>query len=182
MQRLILTLLSLFCLQVVPAKHYKILYLNSQQIKINDAYAKVGDSFDDKTVIKWSVDRQAMKVVEAETNKRYLMVAKLSEGRELTVYDILTKNKHLSTHEGENTQDKYLKLEMTIADEYNLLDSIEISTELLVDDKHYFLGSYRYGDTILTKKLNTYGNIIVIDKSLFYVDENLTSFLRMCLH
>ena len=153
------------------AGNYKILYLNSSQIKIDNAFASVGKIFSDKAVIKWSEERQAMKVIDIDTHKRYLIVAKLEDGNEQTAYDILMRNKHLSTHDGGNEiQDKYLKLEMSIADEYDLLDSIEIPTELKGDDKHYFLGSYRYGDTRLTKKLEYKENIIVIDKSLFLVD------------
>lgn len=171
MKKLAVTLLLMSIYTNVMSGNYKILYLNSQRIKINEAFAKVGDTFSDNTIIQWAEDRQAMKVVDMDTNKRYLMVAKLEEGNALTAYDILTRNKHLSTHDGGvEIQDKFLKLEMSIADEYDLLDSIELPTEIKVDEKHYFLGSYKYGDTRMTKNLKHDGKSIIIDKTLFWVN------------
>ena len=153
------------------AGNYKVLFLNSHQIKIDGRSAKVGDVFDDHSIIKWTEERQAMKVLNIDTNKRYLMVARLNEGKELTAYDILTQKKRLSTHDGNLlTEDKIAKLEMDIAEDYYLLDRIELATELEVDDTHYFLGSYRYGDTKLTKILKHEGGCIVIDESLFHVN------------
>ena len=59
---------------------------------------------------------------------------------------------------------------MSIADEYDLLDTIVIATELKVDNQHYFIGSYRYGNTRITKKLEYNNNCIVINKNIFNID------------
>lgn len=98
------------------------------------------------------------------------MVARLSEGKELSAYQILTRNKHLSTHDDTTPMNEIIKLRMGLADQYDLLDVIEIQTDLKVDDSHYFLCSFEYGDTKLTKKLNSCKGKVMIDKSIFYVD------------
>lgn len=164
-------LLQLLLLTIVQAGNYKVLYLNSHKISINGKSVKVGDVFTDKDIIKWTEDRQAMKVIDVETNKRYLFVAKLANGTEQTPYDILTRNKHLSTHDdGVDTKNDILKLKMSIANEYDLMDSIELPTDLKVDSLHYFVVTYQYGDTKLAKRLKHKDNNIIIDKSIFFVD------------
>ena len=166
-------LVALLCLglSTALAENYKILFLNSSKIKINNKPAKVGSVFNEKATIKWSEERQAMKVISTSSFKRYLMVAKLSEGREKTAYDILTRNRHLSTHDnGQGIADPILKLENNIANSYDLLDEIEIPSDLTIDEMHYFIGSYEYGDTKLTKKLKHNNQNIIIDRSIFWVD------------
>ena len=172
MKKLNLVLFQLLIfLTMAQAANYKILFLNSHKIKINGQPAKIGDVFDDKSTIRWSEERQAIKVINMETNGRYLFVAKMAEGVEQTPYDILTRNKHLSTHD-ENTEinSNIIKLKMRIDNEYYLMDSIELPTELKIDASHYFLVTYQYGDTKLTKKLKHNNGNIVIDKSIFLID------------
>ncbi len=154
----------------VMADNYKILYLNSNQIKINGKPAKVGQNFNEKAVITWSEDRQAMKVIETNSHVRYLMVARLSEGNELTAFQILTRNKHLSTHDDSATANNIMQLKAALSNNYDLLDAIEIPTKLKQDDSHYFLCTFQYGDTKLIKKLTGNNNMLVIDKTIFLVD------------
>jgi len=155
---------------IAMASNYKILYLNSNQILVNGKPARVGDEFNEKAIIKWSKERQAIKVIETNSYIRYLMVAKLSEGKELTAYQILTRNKHLSTHVDATTINNIVKLKSDLADGYDLLDTIEIPTKLKQDNSHYFLCTYQYGDTKLIKKLMCDKEMLVIDKSIFWVD------------
>ena len=157
---------------LTKAVNYKILYVNSQQIKVNGKVAKVGDVFTEKAIIKWSKDRQAMKVIDMNTKKRYLLTSKPTEKKELTALDIMTRINHLSTHApgDESMMSDFDILEYSIAPRYDLLDSIMIPTTLKVNENHYFLGSYKYGDTRISKRLNHKNGSIVIDKTLFHVD------------
>ena len=152
------------------ADNYKILYLNSNHILINGKPAKVGVEFNEKAVIKWTEDRQAIKVIETNSHVRYLMVARLNEGNNLTPEEILTRNKHLSTHDDATTTNNIIKLKSDLEDSYDLLDVIEIPTKLIQDKSHYFLCTYQYGDTKLTKKLTNDQNALLIDKTIFMVD------------
>lgn len=152
------------------ASNYKILFLNSDRILINGKPAKIGDVFNDKAVIKWSQERQAIKAINTKTNKRYLFVARLSEGKELTVEQILTRNMHLSTHEDATTTDNIIQLKSELEDSYDLLDTIEVSTKLKQDNSHFFLCTYQYGNTKFVKKLKCDKERLVIDKNIFWVD------------
>lgn len=158
----------------MKAQNLKILWLNHPQIWINGQLAKVGDVFNEKATIKWFRDKQAMKVMDIENGKRYLMVARPSEKRELSVLEILTRINHLSTHGPEDEiQESFDALENSIQSQYDLLDSIAIPTDIPVNDNCYFLGSYKYGDTRITKRLKFVDKHIIIDKTLFNVDNKV---------
>ena len=170
---IMLLFLCLVTATTITAARYKILYLNFPKIMINGKYAKVGDVFDEKAIIKWTEDRQAMKIVDIDSRKRYLMTSKPAEKKELTAYDILTRNKHLSTHDnGIEGGSAFDRLEASIEEEYDLLDQIkiELPTGIALDKKHFFRVSYDYGDTRLTKKMRVQKKQIIIDKTLFVVD------------
>lgn len=172
-KKTMILLLALMTATTITAARYKILYLNFPKILINGKSAKVGDIFNEKATIRWTEERQAMKVIDLDSHRRYLMTAKPAEKKELTAYDILTRNKHLSTHEnGVESGSAFDRLEASIEEEYDLLDQIEIKlpTGIVLDNKHYLQVSYEYGDTRLAKKLQVLKNQIIIDKTLFVVD------------
>lgn len=110
-------------------------------------------------------------MVDKKTKVRYLLVSKPTAPREETIGEILTRIGNLSTHgDGTELTSIFDKLVNDIKDSYDLMDSIEISTDLVVTDKSYFLGSYQYGDTYLSKPLKYEGRNLIIDLSLFNVD------------
>lgn len=167
----ILSLLALLSVLIsTEATTYKVLRLNHPQIFINGKLAKAGDTFDDSAVIRWTKDKQAMQVIDMDSKKRYLMVARPSEKKELTALEILTRTNHLSTHAPGDEVEPFDKLEMSIAQAYDLFDQITIPTDIIVNDTHYFRATYVYGDTRITKRLKYENGCIVIDKSLFHVD------------
>ena len=156
----------------MEAKEFKILFLNYPQIWINGKASKVGDTFDENAVIKWSKERQAMKVIDIDSKKRYLMVCKPTDKKEQTILSILTNVEHLSTHGPENQMvDLFDQLANNIQQAYDLLDSIAIPTTIGIDKNHYFIGTYKYGDTRLIKKLSCENGNIIISKDIFFVDD-----------
>lgn len=154
------------------AASYKILKINHNQIWISGKLVKVGDVFSDKDVIKWTKDWQAMKVINLTNHRRYLFVARPHEKREQTILEALTRINHLSTHDSNEQEltSEFDRLENSISNSYDLFDVIEIPTAISVDESHYFIGSYKYGDTHITKRLNYQDGKIIIDKTLFHVD------------
>lgn len=171
MKRILSLLALLTILMSAKAKIYKVLRLNHPQIYINGKQAKTGDTFDEKAIIRWTKDRQAMQVIDTNAQKRYLMVARPMEKKELTALEILTRVNHLSTHDQGDEAEPFDKLEMSIAPAYDLLDYIAIPTDITVNDTHYFRGTYEYGDARITKQLKYENGCIIIDKSLFHVDD-----------
>ena len=170
MKRILSLLILLTTLLPTEAANYKVLRVNHPQIYINGKTAKAGDTFNNNAVIRWTKDKQAMQIIDTDSKKRYLMVAKPSEKKELTALEILTRINHLSTHDNGDETEPFDKLEMSIASAYDLYDQITIPTDITVNSTHYFRATYEYGDTHITKRLKHENGCIVIDKSLFHID------------
>lgn len=154
---------------IILANSYKIIFLNAKQIYVEGKLAKVGDILTDRSVVTWTKERQAMKIIDIDSNQRFLMVANDKGPKKLTVVDILTSVNHLSTH-SQNGMSPYDILEGSIDSHYNLLDSIHIPTDIVVNDNNYFTLSYRYGDARITKKIKYVDGNLIIDKTIFDVD------------
>lgn len=94
----IIAVLTVVC--HVFADKYKVLYVNSTGIKIEDKDADVGSIFSDKDKIVWMDDQQAMKVINLDTNRIMVIAAKaLKKKRSTSLYEYLTSTRHLSTRD-----------------------------------------------------------------------------------
>ena len=92
------SLLMIAC--CVFADKYKVLYLNSSEIKVGNKTIVVGNVIDDKDVIKWTSDQQAMKVMNLNTKRVIVLAAKaLKKKKSTSLYEYLTNTKHLSTRD-----------------------------------------------------------------------------------
>jgi hypothetical protein len=92
-----------------------------------------------------------------------------------TGMEALISSKRLSTNDFMDTSDApktiYEKLGSVFESQYDLLDAIELPADVELNDKCYFQATYKYGDTMLTKKLKSKnGNTVILDKSIFEVD------------
>jgi len=146
--------------------------MNYPTLHINGKPAKVGDVFDDKAIVRWSKERQAMRVFNLDKKKQILMVAHTVNPKGNSITDILTANKHLSTHStSSQTPPSLLRmLQHTFEKQYDLMDTIKINSPISLSDKKYFQASYYYGDSRITKKLNSNGGEVYIDRSIFNID------------
>lgn len=152
-------------------RHYKVLYMNNPEILIDQKLAHVGTTFSDNSIIVWAKDEQAMKVQDMANKKRYVMMAIPIERKPLTALQILTRLGHLSTHASNESVSPFEELENSFAPRCLLLDSIEIPTVISVDETHYFRGWYQYGNARFMKRLSHKDGFIIIDKTLFDVNE-----------
>lgn len=175
-RKLILIIIVIFHLSIVDwarADRYKILFMNHPKLLINGKTAKVGDVFDDNAIVKWSKERQAMKVFNLDKKKQMLIVAHSVTPDGNSVQEILSDNKHLSTHSaymGVGEPNALTKLQNMFEWEYDMLDKVEVDSPVPLSDKQYFNATYYYGDTRITKRLNSNGNKVVFDRSLFDID------------
>ena len=97
MRRFIL-LLSLFASFSLYAEDFKILFVNSESIKIGKTVRKVGDTFSDTEKIYWKDGKQAMKVISLESQKQYVLVSEDYKKKKMkTAKDFIFKNHRLST-------------------------------------------------------------------------------------
>lgn len=174
MKRLLLLTCLASWLSYTSADNYKVLFINDASLTYNNGKkVKVGDTFSDVNAIKWAKDKQAVKVFNLTTKKQMLMLGKQYIRK--TGMEALISSKRLSTNDFMDTSDApktiYEKLGSVFESQYDLLDSIELPAEVELNEKCYFQATYKYGDTMLTKKLKSKnGNTVILDKSIFEVD------------
>ena len=97
MRRFIL-ILTLFASVSVHAEDFRILFVNSESIKIGKTIRKAGDTFSDTERIYWKDEKQAMKVISIETKKQYVLVSEEFKKKKMkSVKDFIFKNHRLST-------------------------------------------------------------------------------------
>ena len=174
MRIITLLILTVCCSMFSHADRYKILSMNYPTLHVNGKAAKVGDVFDDNATVKWSKERQAMRVYNIDKKKQILMVAHAVDPKGSSISDILTANKHLSTHNaytGIAESNELRNLQHMFDNQYDVLDEVEIESVVPLSDKQYFQATYYYGDTRIIKKLNSKDGKVVIDKSIFDIDK-----------
>lgn len=80
------------------ADNYRVLYVNSEHIRIGNRYIAVGDIFKDTDIIVWSSEKQSMKVLNLKNNRVFICTAKsLNKKKSHSLYDYLTSTKRIST-------------------------------------------------------------------------------------
>lgn len=173
MRKLLLLLSLTLGINQMKADSFKVLFVNDATLKyVNGKNVKVGDIFSDVQDILWEKDKQAIKAINMETKKQTLFVGK--SWIKKSGIDAMFHHRHLSTHDelDENAEATIFdKLARTFEDQYDLLDSVMVETQVELSTKRYFQMTYEYGDTKLTKKLNHSGKNVIIDTSIFNVDE-----------
>ena len=172
MKRLILLICLGMWLSYASADNYKVLFVNDATLSYNNGKkVKVGDTFTDVNAIKWQKNKQAVKVFNLTTKKQMLMLGK--QYIRQTGMDALISSKRLSTNDFMDDAPKtiYEKLGSVFDNQYDLLDPIEVHSDVQLNEKCYFQATYKYGDTMITKKLKSKnGNTVILDKTIFEID------------
>lgn len=163
---IILTALSLWA-GLLSAENYKVLYVNDTSLTyIDGKKVEKGDVISDANTIKWEKEKQAVKVINLTTKKQSLFTS--TEWARAKGLGALVYVRRASTQASGNSY--YAKLFNTFKNEYELLDSIEVETDIELSDSCYFTAAYMYGDTKLVKRLSHHDGKVIIDKSLFDID------------
>lgn len=94
-----IVLLALLLVSVsLRAEDFKILFINTESIKIGKTTRVAGDVFSDAEKIFWKDGKQAMKVMSLDTKKQYVLVSEDFRQRKLkSAKDFIVKNNRLST-------------------------------------------------------------------------------------
>ena len=96
--RRLLFILALLASVSMRAEDFKILFLNTENIKIGKTVRTVGDKFSDGEKIFWKDGKQAMKVMSLDTKKQYVLVSEDFKQRKMkSARDFIIKNNRLST-------------------------------------------------------------------------------------
>lgn len=169
MKKTILAVILALVAVTARPDEFKILYLTTPTITIGGRTLKAGDTFAGSAHIAWSAPRQAMKVMNTATKKQSLVVAdKFTGSKSADMDSYFVASKQLSTRQGEliNT----LELGVVLGQQHYMLDSIEVSTSLPVDDSRFFFASYDYNGETINKKLKCENGMLTFDRSLFTID------------
>lgn len=168
MKRLLSVMLLSLGLNMANADNYKVLLVNDASLKYkNGKTVKVGDVFKSAEDIDWQKDKQAIKTFDMTTKKQVMFLGKKYVRKSGS--DALTGQKFLSTHAmGDTIQ---ARLAGVFANEYNLLDSVMVDTEMELNEKSFFQATYNYGDAKITKRLSHEKGIVIIDRSIFTIGD-----------
>ena len=160
------------CIGQLSADNYKVLFVNDANLKFsNGKTVHVGDVFSDVKDINWEKEKQAVKAMNMTTRKPILFVGK--EWMKKSGVGVLFNDKQLSAHDGGDGRTEptiYDKLRTIFDDEYNMLDSVEVNTDLDLSGGNHFQVTYKYGDATITKQLSQKDKTVIFDKSLFVID------------
>ena len=87
-----------FGIAALHAETYKVLFANSNHIKVGKHYIKKGDVINEKDKILWSSEREALKVVSLSSGRIVVLPAKeLQRNDSKSISDFFRKTKRLST-------------------------------------------------------------------------------------
>lgn len=166
MKRILSIMLLSLGLNVAYADDFKVLLVNDASLKYkNGKTVKIGDVFKSAEDINWQKDKQAIKAYNMMTKKQVMFLGKKYVRKSGS--ETMVNQKFLSTHAmGDTIQ---AKLASVFANEYNLLDSIMVDTEVDLDEKSFFQATYNYGDAKITKRLPREKGIVIIDRSIFTI-------------
>lgn len=156
------------------AAKYQIKVLNTPTITIDNREAKVGDWFNDQSVIVWSRDNQAMRVVSNE-NKVYTLSAKLyKEAKAKKFSDFILYTKPLAAR-GTKDLDLIEQLAERFDQDFIMLDEIVIDlSDIPLPENAYFKFHY----VIDTSSINIseitipYDNSIIIKRTDIGFDDS----------
>ena len=157
------------CLNISSQEGYKILFLNTETIKVGQRELHVGDTLQDNEPIYWSNESQAMKVINLKNHKQRVIPADMELlQNKLSLSDILSDIHTLAVRDGQIMT--IFQLRNDIGDEILLADTVQLDVNIPIDDEHYFFVAYHNGSELIYKKLPQKEKQFIIDRSLFIVD------------
>ena len=165
MRKVSISILLVFLSIVVWADRYKILQLNTPQVKIGNRLCSKGDVFSDESIIYWSQKNQAFKAQNLETKEIKLFVESDFRAKGCsTIKEYYLKTNHLSSRGSDSTAlDE-------ISDTIFLCDSVIMEMPVLMDTTHYCYIVYDNENGKIKKRLKHQDQSFIIDKKLFGED------------
>ena len=137
--RKLLLLLTILISVSASAQDFKILFLNTETIRIGGKNLKKGDYFNQSDKIQWSNDEQAMRVLSLSDKKQFILVSNDFKERELkSAKDFMVKTHHLSTRGIGSLSTVARKLGETIY----VIDTTVVVVNYLPDASEYFFVTF----------------------------------------
>lgn len=159
MRKILLLLLLLFS---VPsrAEDFKILFVNTESIKIGRKSCVVGDVFSDSEKIYWKDAKQAMKVISLDSHKQYIFVKEDFKHRKMkSAKDFIVKNNRLSTR----GSGSLTSVRAQIGDMIYWLNPTLVTLDYELDDNEFFF--FQIGDRTLALEMD--GSQLILDERIW---------------
>ena len=136
MRKLLLLILFAFCASIsMFAQDFKILFLNTETIRVGEKNLAVGDCFYKSETIHWSDAKQAMEVLSLQDNNQYVFASPDFKKRKMkSAQDFLVKSNRLSTRGSGSISSVARKLSDTIY----AIDTTMIPVDYIPDESEYF--------------------------------------------
>lgn len=163
--------------QTLSADTYRILFLNTESIKINGNNLTVGCTFNSNDNITWNNESQAVKVMNLTSNKIMVLTSKDFTNRNSHSIDsYLIYTEHLSTRDaknGYNNSTMYMLDEISIPNFGNnrYAENIFIKFTTYRGPKKVRLNLDSNGDLIIPREI--FGNITKPVKVQIVITENM---------
>lgn len=147
---------------------FRILYLNTSHIMIGGKTMAVGDEFNSKDAIKWTSERQALRVVSLLTNRQFTLTSS-SMSKRKSLAEFIMSEKNLATRPG--LPASLPSVSLSIPDTIYLLDKWEFQTSVPIDSNHFFYASYLKNGEVVNKRLPPIiDEGFLIDRTLWHID------------
>lgn len=133
--RKVLLLLSLCLSFTATAQDFKILFLNTETIKIGGKDLKKGDVFNESDKIVWKDDKQAMKVLSLSDYKQFVITAPgFKQNKVQNLKDYMVRSNRLSTRGSGSLS----SVERQIGETLYVIDTTEVSISFEPNESEFF--------------------------------------------
>ena len=154
---MVFIMMTITCI-TLSATSYKILYINTQSVRIGNNVLKVGDSFSDKDLksIEWVSDKQVIKARNEDTKRTRIFTKWNVKGVESpSLKDYLTKRKSLMTR--------------SISRTVELLDTICFDISDISNNSMKYISVWKDGDYRVRTSLpvSKDGNCLYLTRNIF---------------
>ena len=177
MRKFLLLTLFMVCASIsISAQDFKILFLNTETIRIGEKNLAVGDCFYKSETIHWSDAKQAMEVLSLQDNYQYVFASPDFKTRKLkSAQDYLVKSNRLSTRGSGSLFSVGRKLSDTIY----AMDATMVPVDYVPDASEYFFVTNQgkryvlaYDEGCIVFSPEVWANNGVTDVDLFYHHAN----------
>ena len=158
----LLLLLLLISSTMLYADTYKILFINTEGIKIGGKKLNVGDTFSDSDIISWSSAKQAIKVQNLQKHTIRLFTA-TQMNKSKSISDFYLKTNKLSTR-GEDEPN--IHLDDVLDAPCYILESLQLVTWIATTKSDYYILKYKIDNQDYSVKLKGEDKLITIDANI----------------
>lgn len=167
--RYLFSVLYLFVVTLTSAENMKIIDINHGFVYVNGKKLQKGSVFESKEKIRWSDDKQIMKVVGLDSHIINVYAAQIFKvGKFTTIDDLLFQKQALSSRDGilMNAQDFARFFNREIA----LMHNFSVETGYTFDDSHFLFLQYDYQGETINKRLTCIKHSVQFGDSIFSID------------